>query len=159
MSLKSLNQIIQRATINEQYKTDEWKAFSHKIRSQTNFCQVCKRTAEGTTRLNVHHYAYDPDRLLWEYERDEVAVLCEDCHHRMHKALQDFRQFVFCFFTPRSIEVFNNALMTAYKARFDSLKVAYAIAEMIASPRSIELFANAWIDKPVEQRPTPPPAT
>jgi len=76
----------------------------------------------------------------------------------MHKALQDFRQFVFCFFTPRSMEVFNNALMTAYKARFDPLQVAYAVAEMIASPRSIGLFSKAWLDKPAEQRPIPPTA-
>ncbi len=154
MSLKSLNQIIQRATLSEQYKTDEWREFSRNIRSQTNFCQVCKRAAGGAIKLNVHHYAYDPERMLWDYERDEVAVLCEDCHKQMHEKLQDFRQFVFCFFNPRSMNILNGALLAAHRAGHDPLKLAYAIAEMVASPRSIERFCQAWIDKPVEKRTT-----
>ena len=34
--------------------------------------------------LEVHHKVYHPDRRAWEYTKDELEVLCDDCHRKIH---------------------------------------------------------------------------
>lgn len=143
MSLKTLNQIIHRATLNEQYKTQEWNSFSRRIREMQPNCEVCKRTTPEV-KLNVHHHCYDPERKIWEYERTEVTVLCEGCHKEMHEHLQQFRKFVFGYLTPASFRALNGSLAAAQVLRYDPLQLSHAIAQLVASPDSITRFANAW---------------
>jgi len=147
MSLKSLNQILHRATLNDQYKTPEWIAFSKQIREMQPHCEVCRRTTPEV-KLNVHHYCYDPERKIWEYERSEVAVLCEGCHKEMHECLQQFRKFVFGYLTPASFKALNGSLAAAQEYRYDPLILTRAIAEMVSTPRSIEHFSKAWMKEP-----------
>jgi hypothetical protein len=44
-------------------------------------CQSC---GDGTSTLHVHHKRYIKGREPWEYDRDQLAVLCECCHDEQH---------------------------------------------------------------------------
>jgi len=44
-------------------------------------CEMCY-DAEST--LHVHHKQYLKGREPWEYEVDQLGVLCKDCHEQMH---------------------------------------------------------------------------
>ena len=39
--------------------------------------------------LNVHHVIYDSKRQLWDYDFNELIVLCEDCHKNWHSEVND----------------------------------------------------------------------
>ena len=144
MSLHNLSKIISNATYREEIGSDQWRSFSRRIKSDRNCCQVCKR---ADVLLNVHHHFYDPERRLWDYADNEVSVLCEHCHKAMHEGLNKFRTWVFGYLTPQSIRVLNGAMALGFQ-QHDPLKFAYAIAELAASPRSIELFYKAFVDRP-----------
>lgn len=45
-------------------------------------CEVCCDT--GST-LHVHHKQYIKCREPWEYENNQLAVLCEACHKEAHR--------------------------------------------------------------------------
>jgi hypothetical protein len=125
----------------ELLKSDEWKAFSRDIRqNHGGCCAICKRRDVIT---HVHHFYYDPNRLPWQYNSDEVVLLCETCHREMHKELQQFRKFVFGKLTPRTLQILNGALAVGLDNN-DPLLLAHAIAEMCASPASVQRFAHAW---------------
>lgn len=50
----------------------------------------CENCDESTKTLHVHHREYVRGRMAWEYENDELEVLCESCHgehHASEKAL------------------------------------------------------------------------
>lgn len=44
----------------------------------------CQNCGDKTTTLNVHHPRYIKGRMAWEYEADELRVLCEPCHEQEH---------------------------------------------------------------------------
>ena len=64
-----------------QLSDDRWKAFRIfvlKVRGEK--CEVC-----GTTKnLQVHHLQYRSSAMAWEYNCNEVMVLCRDCHKKIH---------------------------------------------------------------------------
>ena len=51
-------------------------------------CSACEDT--GST-LHVHHRCYVKGRMVWEYDDDDLQVLCETCHahHHADRALLD----------------------------------------------------------------------
>jgi hypothetical protein len=46
-------------------------------------CEACESTDET---LHVHHRRYIKGRMVWEYEREDLQVLCGSCHQRHHDA-------------------------------------------------------------------------
>lgn len=49
---------------------------------------MCDHCAAEENTLHVHHKRYVKGRMAWEYENDELAVLCNKCHLDEH-ALDD----------------------------------------------------------------------
>jgi len=45
----------------------------------------CANCAAGDVTLHVHHRRYIKGRMAWEYEEDELSVLCKDCHQSEHE--------------------------------------------------------------------------
>lgn len=46
----------------------------------------CGNDCENTdSQLHVHHPIYMKGRKIWEYEPQELQVLCENCHKKAHK--------------------------------------------------------------------------
>ncbi len=134
------------ARYEDMLRTIEWRAFACRMKEMAGYaCERCRRGGPGV-ELNVHHHAYEADRLPWEYERHEVAVLCggpSGCHGLLHGCLKEFRRHVFAHLTPQSFRVLNGAL-TVGLTHNDPLQLCHAIANLVSSPGSIERFANDW---------------
>lgn len=54
-------------------------------------CTNCGATEKT---LHVHHRRYVKGRKAWEYETDELNVLCEDCHQSEHDARDELERLV-----------------------------------------------------------------
>jgi hypothetical protein len=54
-------------------------------------CQSC-----GTkdNELHVHHKQYFNGKNPWEYENDQLEVLCDDCHSVEHQSLQNIKEII-----------------------------------------------------------------
>lgn len=129
----------------EKLQSQEWRDFSRAAKENANYaCQMYKR---GKVRLNLHHLFYDLNKEPWEYEPQDVVVICEGCHNEIHDQLQNFRRFVFGKLNPQSFRVLNGALAVGLD-HYDSLKFTYAVAELAASPGAVERFFKAFMDKP-----------
>ena len=37
--------------------------------------------------LNVHHLTYHNDNKKWQYDKEELLLLCKDCHAKRHGKL------------------------------------------------------------------------
>jgi hypothetical protein len=120
--------------------SDEWWAFAKEVRENHPFCAYCRR---ADVKLNVHHIFYDWNRKLWEYEPDEVMVLCESCHKEMHEQLYAFRKHVFKKLTPQAFRVINGALAVAVE-QYDPLVFAHALCEFVSNDHLVNNHANAW---------------
>lgn len=44
----------------------------------------CARCFSSDKTLNVHHKLYRKGAMPWEYRDDELEVLCDACHKKMH---------------------------------------------------------------------------
>lgn len=70
---------VARADYYAYLETPEWqakrKAALHRAKGR---CQVCN----GSQRINVHHRTYE---RLGNERRDDLLVLCRDCHDLFHK--------------------------------------------------------------------------
>lgn len=129
------------ARYNADLDSDEWRRFASHVRSvQGNYCQLCRL---GNKPNHVHHIFYDHTRKLWEYEMDEVLVLCESCHKQLHEQLNVFRKHVFHKLNPASFRVLNGALTVALD-QYDPLTFVHALSEFVTSPGLIERYAKAW---------------
>lgn len=67
---------------DEQLKDKRWEAFRKFVFAvRGKKCEICG----GTHILQVHHPKYKGGRLAWEYTCNEVQVLCNNCHKKIHK--------------------------------------------------------------------------
>lgn len=69
----------------ERLKTPQWRAFSKEmIKKRGAKCEECG----SPLGLQVHHipqyYKHYDVREPWEYDEDEVEVLCDRCHRERH---------------------------------------------------------------------------
>jgi hypothetical protein len=71
----------------EEYKHPKWQAMRLKTLERFEFkCCVCNDTEKT---LHVHHKRYPKGKRIWECAKDDLIVLCEDCH----KETEDFVSF------------------------------------------------------------------
>jgi 5-methylcytosine-specific restriction endonuclease McrA len=62
----------------DQYKDPRWQKKRLEILERDKFkCRSCTN-AEST--LHVHHFKYDPDCKVWEYDNDDLITFCDTCH-------------------------------------------------------------------------------
>jgi len=67
----------------EKLKDPRWQKKRLEALSLSNFC--CESCADSTSTLHVHHKQYFKVREPWDYEVDQLAVLCESCHESTHE--------------------------------------------------------------------------
>ena len=66
-------------------KDKRWKEFRLKVMSERgNKCECCG----GTDILQIHHTFYISGKMPWEYNIDDMRVLCKKCHQRIHNIIQ-----------------------------------------------------------------------
>ncbi|PXV54205.1 hypothetical protein SAMN04487785_11415 [Dyella jiangningensis] len=80
----------------EKLKDPRWqKKRLEALQSAEFACQVCY---DSESTLHVHHKQYFKGREPWEYEVEQLAVLCEACHAEHHAS--DDELSVVCSFLP-----------------------------------------------------------
>lgn len=56
-------------------------------------CAQCNNKDET---LHVHHKQYIKGRSAWEYDDEELVVLCESCHQREHEQADFINKLLAC---------------------------------------------------------------
>ncbi len=138
--MNPVEKILDQSSYSKQLRSDEWKAFSAHIRRDQKCCQMCRRS---DVMIQVHHIFYDFEKKLWEYEREDVMVLCEVCHTTMHEELKKFRKHVFKHLNAQSFKILNSALETGL-TKYVPLVFCHALAEFSGNARLVENHARAW---------------
>lgn len=66
-------------------KDKRWKEFRLKVMSERGSkCECCGET----DILQIHHTFYISGKMPWEYDIDDMRVLCKKCHQRIHNIIQ-----------------------------------------------------------------------
>lgn len=70
----------------DQLKDPRWFEFCKRIQNvRGSQCEQC-----GTEeRLQVHHCGYRDELLAWEYQADDMMIVCDECHAQFHKFADD----------------------------------------------------------------------
>ena len=71
----------QHAKYKEQLSDKRWKAFRvfvFVVRGKE--CEMCK----AKSKLQIHHLHYIKDAKAWEYTCNDVMVVCDACHKKLH---------------------------------------------------------------------------
>ena len=65
---------------------DDWRKLRHELVAIKSLytCQICKKKNDYWD-LQIHHRVYIRGRKPWEYEREDLLVVCFDCHCELHK--------------------------------------------------------------------------
>ena len=67
---------------NRLLEDKRWKEFRLKVMSERgNKCECCG----GTHILQIHHTFYISGKMPWEYDVNDMRVLCRMCHQKVHK--------------------------------------------------------------------------
>lgn len=125
----------------DSYGSGEWQSFTLSVRrSKGNACEMCRRS-DGI--LQVHHLFYEHGRKLWDYDHQDLVLLCRPCHKAVHEQLQAFRRFVFGKLRPETFRVINESLSVAL-SRYDPLVFVHALQEFVATPSMVDRYAKAF---------------
>lgn len=150
MSLMSTGDVLNRSAYNRLLATQEWKDYSAKVRAaRGNACECCKL---GGKETQIHHLFYD-GRNPWEYDFDDVVLLCKTCHEQVHEQLKVFRKMVFRKLNGNTFKILNAALFIGLY-NYEPLIFVHALMEFSKNKRLVENHAKVWgLDangKPIE---------
>ena len=69
--------------------SDYWRGYSYAIVKERDWtCEDCgKKFQYQRNMLNVHHLTYHNDNKPWQYDKEELLLLCKDCHAKRHGKL------------------------------------------------------------------------
>lgn len=62
----------------EQLRDKRWISFRDKIIKRDKVCQLCG----AKKKLQVHHTVYINGYMAWNYNPDDLYVLCDGCHKK-----------------------------------------------------------------------------
>jgi hypothetical protein len=69
-------------TYYEKLKDPRWQKKRLEVMERNEFsCEICSDTE---TTLNVHHKEYFKGADPWDYEVEQLACICENCHEAEH---------------------------------------------------------------------------
>jgi hypothetical protein len=80
----------------EKLKDPRWQKKRLEALSNADFC--CEACCDSTSTLHVHHKQYFKGREPWEYDVEQLGVLCESCHAEHHSS--DDLLSVACSYAP-----------------------------------------------------------
>ena len=73
----------------EKLKDPRWQKLRLKAMEKQDFsCEIC---GDSESTLNVHHKEYFKGNEPWEYDLNQLAVLCEFCHENHHASLDLYK--------------------------------------------------------------------
>lgn len=69
-------------------RTPQWRRFRDMILSSRGCgCEKHYVGCLGTKRPEIHHPYYIEGHMPWEYDPDDLMVLCHSCHQTLHRRL------------------------------------------------------------------------
>lgn len=74
-------------TYAEKLKDPRWQKKRLEVLEAAGF--ACQNCYDSESTLHVHHKAYFKGREPWEYDKEQLAVLCESCHEDHHAREDD----------------------------------------------------------------------
>ena len=84
-SIVENKRIMYKKEYSEYLKNPKWQKKRLEILSRDNFsCVVCGNGIDTDTQVHVHHLLYRKGCMPWEYEINDMRVLCRMCHQRIH---------------------------------------------------------------------------
>ena len=83
---------MKKLSYSEQLKHPKWQQRRLEILDKANFS--CENCGDDEKTLHVHHRRYVKGRMAWEYEDNELACLCEDCHKLDHYAIDELQEAI-----------------------------------------------------------------
>lgn len=79
--IKEIERRKRKEYYNRLLEDKRWKEFRLKVLSERgNKCECCG----GTDVLQIHHTFYISGKMPWEYEINDMRVLCRTCHQKIH---------------------------------------------------------------------------
>jgi len=54
----------------------------------------CQNCGSKDNTLHVHHKQYFKGKDPWDYESDQLEVLCDECHNVQHQSIQNIKEIV-----------------------------------------------------------------
>lgn len=72
-----------KKTYWEKLKDPRWQRKRLEVLEANDF--LCQKCFDGESTLHVHHKEYFKGHEPWEYEMDQLTVLCESCHESHHE--------------------------------------------------------------------------
>jgi hypothetical protein len=82
-------------TYAEKLKDPRWHAFRGRAFDyHRKDCQCCGQETDFSKGLHVHHLKYIKGREPWEYDMEDVMILCGFCHEEIHEAEDAMRSLV-----------------------------------------------------------------
>lgn len=70
-----------KLSYQEQLKDERWlKKRKEVLDTKGYICCNCG----SRFGLQVHHLKYEKGKMAWEYSLDNLVVLCEECHRKIH---------------------------------------------------------------------------
>ena len=83
--LKEIESHKRKEYYNRLLEDKRWKEFRLKVLSERgDKCECCG----GTHILQIHHTFYISGKMPWEYDINDMRVLCKKCHQRIHNIIQ-----------------------------------------------------------------------
>ena len=83
--IKDIERRKRKEYYNRLLEDKRWKEFRLKVMSERGSrCECCG----GTHILQIHHTFYISGKMPWEYNIDDMRVLCKKCHQRIHNIIQ-----------------------------------------------------------------------
>lgn len=86
-------------TYSEKLKDPRWHLFRQEFMARRrrkyerpDECDECGQDTRGA--LHVHHRLYRDGADPWEYEDEELRLLCEFCHERIHAVEEQARNLI-----------------------------------------------------------------
>lgn len=66
----------------EKLQDPRWQKLRLEAMQAKDFC--CELCGDKENSLNVHHKSYFKNHEPWEYDINQLAVLCQSCHEDVH---------------------------------------------------------------------------
>ena len=63
---------------SEKLKDPRWQRKRLEVMQRDNF--TCTNCGSSTKNLQIHHLDYEPGVEPWEYPKEQLKTLCNDCH-------------------------------------------------------------------------------
>ena len=83
--IKDIERRKRKEYYNRLLEDKRWKEFRLKVLSERGSrCECCG----GTDILQIHHTFYISGKMPWEYDINDMRVLCRTCHQRIHNIIQ-----------------------------------------------------------------------